>query len=266
MKRLRLVPLFALLLATPARAQAPVVALGSERASLTLLDEQLVITAPIVINLGTDRVGEPISVPVDVYYGVSDDLTVGLSHSNGTIQGVGPYLLQGRWPSSRGLGLCLTQGCGKVYDNVALDVVYRVSPDLLQLAIHGGLDINSFHPVVRARLGLLAKAPLATNVALLADPRLAVGLTPRGSGADILTIPIAIQMLTPTGARFAFQTGIDGALDSYATDFQGWVALFGAIGVNEKIEALANFALANIYGKNATASDRVLTLGLNIRP
>jgi hypothetical protein len=236
--------------------------LGSELATVTLPAEQLVIAVPIVINLSKDQVTSPINVPVDVYYGVSDNLMLGLSHSNATIQGLGYYGL--------GLGLCLTgDGCGgHTYNNVAADVVYRIAPGTVQLAIHSGLDFNQFVPdvIVRLRLGMLAKAPLGTNVALLADPRLAVGLTERSDGADILTVPLAVQFLTSAGARFAVQTGIDGALADFASFYTAWLGVFGALGVNEKIEAFASFTFPNLYGKNGGVDARILVLGLNIRP
>jgi hypothetical protein len=242
-------------------ARAAPAALGSELASLTLGDAQLVVAVPIVINLSQNSVAKPINVPVDVYYGLSDNSMLGLSHSNGTIQGLSPYGI--------GLGLCLTgDGCPHSYNNVGVDLVHRLARETLQLAIHSGLDANAFNPVfvLRLRLGMLAKAPLATNVAVLADPRLAVGLTPRDAGADILTVPVAVQFLTTTGARFAVQTGIDGALDDFASQYAAWLGVFGALGVNEKIEAFASFTLPNLYGKGGGIDGRVLVAGLNIRP
>jgi hypothetical protein len=248
------------LVTATARAEVAPVALGSELASVTLGEAQLVIAVPIVINLSKDSVFKPISTPVDVYYGISDNTMLGVSNSNGTIQGVGYYGV--------GLGLCVTDGCARTYNNVALDLVHRIAPGTVQLAIHSGVDANAFRPdvVLRLRLGMLAKAPLATNLALLADPRLAVGLTPRDDRPDIFTVPLALQFLTSTGARFAVQTGIDGRLQSFADDYTAWLGVFGALGVNEKIEAFASFTFPNLYGKNGGVNARALVLGLNIRP
>src|SRR5687768_14788793 len=85
---------------------------GSELSSIMQPAGQLVIGVPIVINMTSDLVADPINVPLDIYYGVSDDLTLGISHSSGLVQGVTPYRIAS--------GLCLSGDlfCSKAYNNI----------------------------------------------------------------------------------------------------------------------------------------------------
>lgn len=252
--------------AAPALAQvepsaAPaVVAGGSELSSVLLGTGQVVISVPLAIGLNSGNAGEPISIPLDVYYGVSDDLTIGLNHS-GVIQGVGPY--------SAGPGLCLTSdSCGKTYDNLNLDALFRLVPGTLQVAGHGGIDFRSFDlSWIALRLGALLKAPLGENIAIVADPYLSFGLNKRDDGnKDWLNLPVAVQFQTASGVRIAGQTGLSGPLDGFGDAYRGWLGAFASVGVNEKIDAFASFVFNDLFGKNGSADYRTLVVGANIRP
>ena len=58
------------------------------------------IRVPLAIGMNKDFAGKPISLPVDVYYGLNEQLTLGLTHSWGVVQ---PVARTGRGP-----GICLS--------------------------------------------------------------------------------------------------------------------------------------------------------------
>ena len=247
---------------TPVDSTPVAVAGGSELTSVLPGASQLVITAPLAIGLNSGAAGEPISIPLDVYWGLSDDFTLGITHSNGTIQGVAPY--------RAGNGVCLTKDdCfgQKIYNNIGFDALVRLVPGMLQLAGHGGIDLDSLDPSrIALRLGLLAKAPLGTNVAIVADPRFRIGLNERDLNPDGLTLPVAVQFQTLSGIRLSGMTGISGPLENFGDFFQGWLGAFAGLGFNEKIEGFASFTFDNLYGNNGGGDFRTLVLGANIRP
>ena len=249
-----------------------------DRATLGAGD--LTIAVPTVINLGRDRGGKggfarPINVPIDSYFGITDDITVGVSHSRGTMNGVGPYRLL--------RGLCLTEGCDylavargsegtardeqRAYDNASADALYRLVGGGFEVAAHGGLDLDSIFDLILAlRVGGLVKIPLGGDMVLATDPRLSVYLSRRRTNPDLLNVPLALQFLTGAGVLWGLQTGVEGELTDFVASFTGWLGVYGAIPVNEKIEAFAMITLPDLFAPAGGHKARVLVLGANIRP
>lgn len=235
-----------------------------ELTPITLGSGRIRITVPIVINLSADLVAKPVNVPLDVYYGVNDDLTVGLTHSQGVVQATSHYPI--------GAGVCLggeDRLCEKVYNNLGLDAIYRFLPGTVQVAAHGGLDFLRLSDPnqLALRLGVLVQAPLASRLAIIADPRITIGLTNRDEGfgnKEYLSIPIGVQFWALDQLRLAVRTVFAGPLDGFGDSFTGSLGLFGGFAINDLVEAFAAFDFANIYGKENSADARVLLIGANI--
>ena len=238
---------------------------GPELGSILVAPERFEIRVPVGISLSKDRVAEPIVVPLDLYYGINENLTLGLSHSEGVVQAAMPYGF------SFGRGICLggtDGGCGKAYDNLGADVLFGLMKGILQLAAHGGLEMRSIDESLWAlRLGLLFQAPLAAGLAIITDPRLSLGLNKRDTiNGDYLTLPLAVQVWASPTTRLAVRTVLAGVLDEFDSTYKGALGLFAGIGMNEMVEGFLAFDLTNLYGKvNAGADERVLTLGVNFR-
>ena len=235
---------------------------GPELTSIMQAPGTFAIRVPVAINLSKSSAGEPIMVPLDLYYGVNDNLTLGLSHSEGVVPAVMHY--GGRFAN----GLCLNgedAGCGKVYDNLGVDALFGLMRGVLQLAFHGGLDIRSIDAsFFAARLGVLFQAPLATNIAIVTDPRFSLGLNKRDLGnEDYLTLPLAVQFwLSPT-TRLAARTMITGPLDAYSDFYRGALGVFAGIGLSDMVEGMVSFDFTNLYGKGSSADGRVLMVGVS---
>jgi hypothetical protein len=241
---------------------------GPELTPLALPTGQWDIRVPIVIGMDKDFGGKPISLPVDVYYGLTDQLTLGVTHSFGVVQPVMRY--------DTGMGICLsseTSGCPKVYNNIGFDAIFQFMPGVIQLAAHAGLDIWSISDpfLTTLRLGLLAQAPLGTNIAIMADPRLFVGLNERDmyNNKDFLWLPLAVQFWVNEMVRISGRTTFGGPLDGFGDAYFGSLGVFGAFRITDMIEAFASFDFTNLYGKkgpNVGAADgRTLVLGVNFR-
>jgi hypothetical protein len=265
----------------PARAQSPSLG-GAELRSVAMQAGQIEVTVPLVINMSRNLVASPMGIPFDIYRGFTDDWTFGLTHSRGTIRGVAPYgifrpgnppvgpeaeytpgSIRGIGPFDLNQGVCVSD-CPTAYSNFGFDGLYRLIGGVIQLAAHGGVDISWYSDSdLSVRLGMLAKAALGSDVALLMDPRFALGLN---GGPHVLDFPLAVHFTTEEGVRWGFQTGLAGALREFPDTYNVWLGAFGSIGVNEKIEAFAAFIFTNVAGVNQSIDGRALTLGLNIRP
>lgn len=249
--------------APPATA-IPALALGGpELTNIMVPTGRVELRVPLNINMSSSYVGKPISIPLDVYYGVSDVLSVGLTHSGGTVQATSPYPL--------GSGLCLsgdTSGCPKVYNNVGLDSLYRFMGGTLQLAGHFGLDFRriSDPSLLSLRLGVLFQAPLGSNVALIVDPRIWFGLTKRDLGnKEILSIPLAVQFWVNPNVRLAARTNFGGPFSHFSDLYTGSLGAFGGFAITPNVEGFAAFDFLDLYGKNGSGDYRALVLGANIR-
>ena len=235
---------------------------GPELTPIMLAPGRFDIRVPVAINMSSGAVAEPIKVPIDLYYGVNDNLTLGLSHSEGVVQPAMPYGLL------FGSGICIggqEKGCFKAYDNIGVDALFGLMRGVLQLALHGGLEMRSIDQSYwAARIGVLFQAPLATNIALVTDPRLSLGLNKRDlANLDILTLPLGVQFwLTPT-TRLAARTVLSGVLDEFSDTYIGALGVFAGFGLTDMVEGFVSFDFADLYGKNSTADSRVLTVGVN---
>jgi hypothetical protein len=268
--------------APPARAQIAPALSGVQLRSVAMKAGQIEVTVPLVMNMSRGFVTNPMDIPFDVYRGFTDDWTFGLTHSRGTILGVGPHgvlwrgnpilapgedyrggTVRGIGPYDLNQGLCVSN-CPRAYSNVGIDGLYRLIGGVVQLAAHGGFDVSWFSDSdLAVRAGILAKAALGDDVALLADPRLNVALN---GGPHVIDFPIALQVLTEAGVRWGIQSGFAASLTQFASTAYGWLGGFGSVGVNEKIEAFAAFTFTDLVGADPTIDGRALTLGLNVRP
>ena len=176
---------------------------------------------PLAIGMSKDFGGKPISLPVDVYYGLNEQLTLGLTHSYGVVQPILPY--------RPGLGICLSSeddGCPKVYNNIGFDAIFQFMPGVIQLAAHGGLDICS---IVRPDAGYAAAGravPGAAGHQHRHHGRPAAVHRPHQAGRiynnkDVLWLPLAVQFWVNEMIRVSARTDLGGPLDGFSDSYFG---------------------------------------------
>lgn len=168
---------------------------------LTLAKSMLEIRGDTLrLNLSKDAVGKPISLAPDIYFGVNDKLSVGVTH---------------------GTGICLTgadNGCAKAYNDVGIDALYALmGKGNLQVAGHGGLQMASLSDpfLMGINLGLLVRIR-SGKIALVADPRINIGVTERDAGnKESLIIPAWLRFQASTQANLFVRSGAQGPLDGF---------------------------------------------------
>lgn len=250
----------------PTAAAAPA-ADGADQ--LTLPKGRLLLDAYLGIGLSTGNAFKPISISPDIWYGATDEITVGLVHSaigaSGFIGGVGT-------------SLCLSGtggGCGKLYPNVGVDGRYTLKTGQLAYAIDGGLYANSIDPfAIAVKLGVSARWH-QDKLAVELQPNLFIGVTNRTTNSgmagaadvttngEVLNIPVTgLYTVAPNidvAAQLGFILPFEGLGDGYAIP----LSIGGSYHVNESLNVNAAFTLLKLIGGGSGAGfdARSITLG-----
>lgn len=237
--------------ASQADAAAPAVS------SLTLGKGKILIAGQTLnVNLSSDAVAKPISLAPSIWYGVSDKLTLGLTHDFGTT----PWT-PGPTP---GLGICLTgaeNGCGDAYSNFGVDGLYGLKAGKFSLAAHPALDIGSFDPfLLRLRIGVLGTYAVNDKITIAFDPRIGIGLTERDVNKESLDIPVYGWYGINEKLSAYLATGIGGPLSGFGDSYRIPLGLGGNYKVSDQLTAGLDFWFMNLLGNGGGADARALSL------
>lgn len=220
------------------------------------------------VNLSSDRVGKPISIAPDIWYGVNDKLSVGLVH---------------------GTGICLTgedNGCAKLYNDVGFSGLYSVKRDAkMDLAAAATLGFPFLDPVVaRLDLGVNFKY-LAGKIAIYVDPRIGIGLNKRdgdpvtfsGGNKESLAIPVKIEYQANKQLAAWVRTGLGGfvgqdpfhagaSFDGFGDNYVIPLGIGAQYTINKQLDAGAELYFPGILGSDAATGDnRAIIIYANYR-
>ncbi|HWZ90988.1 MAG TPA: hypothetical protein VNW92_19135, partial [Polyangiaceae bacterium] len=196
------------------------------------------------INMSRNAAFKPVNIPIDFFWGVSDDVMIGITHETGLKFNTGPN--DGRFRNTYndvGFGAVIFLAGGRNYE-VDLDTgvpFHQLSPDLW----------------VGGRVGVLGRANVARKVALVYDPGIYLGFNRRDRGnGDRLFIPFWVYF-QPTEIIAPFVgTEVDGPFrrfgDNFEIPLEGGVLFTVARGIH--IGGLLRFPDA--FGKNGTLDRR----------
>jgi hypothetical protein len=237
---------------------------------LTLPKGRALIDGYLAINLSDGASFKPVSISPDIWYGATDDITVGLVHS-----GVGQSGFMGNPIRS----LCLTgteNGCLDFYSNVGVDGRYKLKAGgPLVYAADAGLYINHLgDPFQLAiKLGAIGRWHQG-QIAVEAAPNLQFGLTNREPAAvngvaigllngDVLSLPGTVLYALNPMITLAVQTGVLLPFQNTGDTYDIPLSIGGFYHVNESLNVSLTFSLpALVGGGSGTGFDaRVLTLG-----
>lgn len=182
------------------------------------------------INLGKDQVGKPISIAPDLWYGVSQRLSLGLTHS--------AYATTGFWGGVAS-SFCVSsaESCPHRYGRVGVQSLVLLHHGQLSLAATGGILVSSaydpFH--LDGRLGIEGRWS-AEHYAIRFSPQIVVGLNQRSADRDALSVPIAI-MYTGIFDRVAIglQTGLRAPFHAFADNFTIPVGIGGLVNTTDSM-------------------------------
>jgi hypothetical protein len=236
-------------------------------AQVTLPKGRFVLDVYLEISLADGAVFKPFSISPDLWYGVTDEITVGLIHSAvgelGFIGGVGT-------------ALCLTgsdNGCPKVYNNIGAQARYKLMEGEYSIALDGGLFFDSFDPEVFLKLKIGAVGRWQKDrFAVEGAPALLFGLTnrsvdtPFGSitvNGDALLLPITGMYTVAPKAVIAVQTGLILPFQQTGDTWQLPLSIGFHYLATEHLSLTAAFSLLRLLGgSSGDAFDaRSLTIG-----
>lgn len=237
--------------AVVAPVAAPAAVGGTDYISrgLTQSAGNLQVTLPVVLNLSKEAVLKPVWVPLDVRFGVTDQLEVFLSHA----APVGPVASMG--------GVCLggaDRGCDKFYNNLQIGAQFSLVKDsAMELAAIGALVVKSLDPdlVAAVDVGVNFKY-VAGAIAIKAAPQLFIGANKRSEGnKEGIFVPVQIAFqATPELAAFV-DTGIAGSVDHFGDLYTVPVGVGASFAVMPTLDVGAEFmapaVITGMKGDNA---------------
>jgi hypothetical protein len=165
------------------------------------------------INLSEDANLEPFHFPIHLYFGVTDDLTLGITHDR---------------------GLC--PNCDDVYNDVGMGILYNIVRDpSFELDLHVTAPlIQNFDPFfLSVRGGVLGRVNFGNLVALVFDPSLKIGITNRpdedGNNKEYMYLPAwvyfqATEKLVPFVGT-AFHAPLEDFFDAIQVPLEGGMVI-----------------------------------------
>ena len=192
------------------------------------------------INTSKNSAFKPVELPVHLFWGISDNVMIGITHDRGVRLNTGDL-----GPNQR-----------KFYNDVGFgSVIGLAKARNYEVDLHLGVPFHQLSPdlFVGVQFGVLGRANIAENVALVYDPSVYVGANGRKLGnGDYLNVPIWFYFqATPSIAPFV-GTGVEGPLDRFGDFFaiplEGGVLFTVARGI--QIGGMLRFH--NAFGRNNT--------------
>jgi hypothetical protein len=270
MTRLRMVLILALLSASgvayadadtnpqPTDSQAP--------NSLVMPKGKVLLDAFLEMNLSSGAVFKPVSLSPDIWYGVTDDLTLGLVHSttggSGFIGGIDN-------------SLCFGSACEHFYPDVGLDARYRLArPLALDVGLYA-LDTSPFQLAIK--LGIDGRWTW-NKLSLEVQPSLYIGVTNRSQptqtmggvttpvpgthpNTEDVYLPITVAYLVAPRVDIALQPGLVLPFTATGSTWRVPIALAARFAATPKLGIGLAFAFLDLIGGTSTADTRSLTLG-----
>jgi hypothetical protein len=152
------------------------------------------------LNLSENSVGKPIEIPAHLYWGVSENVTIGITHDR---------------------GICLSACNGKPYNDAGFGMLVWLSGGRdYEIDLHAGVPIHSFDPFfIGLKAGVLGRVNFS-NVGFVFDPSVYIGMNKRNFGnGDGLSLPVWFYFqTTPVFVPFV-GTGMIGPVDNFAGSF-----------------------------------------------
>src|SRR5262245_6657358 len=247
--------------ATPGVAATPApAATAAGPANITLRQGGIGIDGDIAVGMAKDAAGKPISIVPNVYYGVTDVLSVGLASNPGS------EIFQ----NAVAKGLCLSgtaDGCPKVYNNVSLDALFSfMRSGTMDIGAHGGLDTAfGADTLLGVRVGVKGRI-LTGPLVLTLDPSLYIGANKRDAAGnkEKLGVPVRVGFMATPQLNIGLSTGIFGPLSGFGDGYTVPVGVGGVFAINNMLDVRAQFVFTNLLGKEFPGIGRADVRSLSI--
>jgi hypothetical protein len=225
------------------------VATAASADSVVLDEHQLVVATTLELDLGGDQVQNPIAIAPDVWWGITPSWTVGLIHSNRSLDRI-----------DAGASLCVHE-CDQLYHDVGLDVRYATIADVLAPRVR--FVMRSFDPAKPAlTLGALARWSRG-RWSITGDPYVQLGLANRDRGnRSEVVLPVWLGVEPIDRLALALHSG-------YFTDVVVWrdgyhvpVGIDAGWRLTPELAVDAEFGFTSLLGPQNNSKERVLLLTL----
>lgn len=236
---------------------------ASDTDRFTLPKGKLQLNAMIEMNLSKDAAFKPVSIAPDLWYGVNDDVTIGLVHS-----GLGATGFIGNVGDS----LCVTgsgNNCAHLYNNVGLDGRIRLKKPL---ALDVGLYITSIADPFQlaGKLGLDGRWNFG-SISLEIQPSLFIGFTNRdpmttgtaviARNTETLYVPATVAYAISPKFDLALQAGVVLPFDNTSDAWRIPLSVAARVAATPRFGIGLAFTFPDLIGGTSTAESRSLTLG-----
>jgi hypothetical protein len=237
---------------------------GQAPNSLVVPKGELVLDAFLEMNLSSGEVFKSVSISPDLWYGVTDDLTLGLVHS--TTGGSG---FIGGLDNS----LCFGSACDHLYPDVGIDARYRLArPLALDVGVYA-VDTNPFELAIK--LGIDGRWTW-NKLSLEVQPSLYIGVTNRqpteknAMGVEVADgptntedfyLPVTLAYLVAPRVDIALQPGLVLPFTATGSTWRLPIALAARFAATPKFGIGLAFAFLDLIGGTSSADVRSLTLG-----
>jgi len=247
----------------PPPAAAPASSSGGGYLSptdVTLRQGAISIDGDVVVNLSSGRVGKPVQIVPNLYYGVNDALTVGFA------QNPLAEIFQ-----TAGSGICFggsSNGCPGFYNNFSVDGLYSfLRSSTMDLAGHGGVDFGSLDPFrMSLRAGVKGKL-MAGPVMLVFDPFISFGLNDRSGpngNKEVLALPLRAGFMVTPQLNVGASVGLIGPLDGFGDNVNIPLGAGATFAVSNMVDVRAQFTFTDLNGSGA-ADGRAMSVGAAYR-
>ncbi|MFT3696644.1 MAG: hypothetical protein QM831_26120 [Kofleriaceae bacterium] len=217
------------------------------------IDAALTIESNLAPSGGVTK---PLSFAPDVWYGVTDELTLGIIHSDASLDHIEP-----------GASLCVRTDdfiCTEAYRGSGLDALYQVLHGEISLAARARFlirDVDPWKPALT--LGALARWQRG-RYEITADPYLQLGLTNRSLGNRAeLWLPVVLSIAPWCGWWLDLHTGWNSDWAIITED--GWHVPVGfgtRADVTKTVRLGAMFGFTSLLGPQNNPKQRVLFLSV----
>jgi len=229
---------------------------------LTLSKGMLLLHGDLVDVLTSGQGGKPIWITPNIYYGVTDDFTIGIA---GNVDAE-------FFPVGGGFCFGGTYCSNHILNKGSLDMLLSLlrAPGSA-VALHAGADVSNFSPfVLDVRGGALMRFGLAGPLALLADPAVSVYVLNRGPGAEEwITVPLRLGFQINDQVNAGLATGLNAPVDGFAKNYAIPVGVMALLTPNERLDVGFNFTLGNVGGKHQSGqgafTNKSIALTVNYR-
>jgi hypothetical protein len=215
--------------------------------------------ARLAVESGLSAKLKPIALAPDLWYGVTDRLTVGLIHSDTSLDQVDTTA-----------SFCFRGGvlsCDHVYNGSGVDVAWSALAGPFAIAPRVRFVVRDPDPFKPAgTVGALVRWAYQ-RFAIYADPYLRFGLANQALGnRTSLFIPVWFAVQPARGALLSLHTGWNSDL---AVVSDGWhvpVAVDATVRVTAQIDVGLEAGLTSAFGPQNSVNNRALTLSVAYRP